>query len=159
MEAAAFIETVRAIVRDACALKGAHTDEQDAPVNYACLFAQSDAEHAELVEAASKLGSVIKETPTGPLFQVSIETSSGLLRLVKVRRPDPTRPERGDADFTLSDYEAFKRAHLGTSGFSLVERPQMEMIELVETGSDVRVYFSHPTLEVQFGLSEAHGEP
>lgn len=122
-------------------------------MNYACIFAQSKREYEELLQAAQKLGSVIKETPTGSLFQIeSLQTVSGPLQLLKVRAPDETRPERGDADFTVSDYAAFKKANLKKSGFKLVEREDFEMIELMDPSFDVRVYFSHPPLDEQLGL-------
>lgn len=71
---------------------------------------------------------------------------SGTLPLLKIRQPDPTRPERGDADFTLSDYKAFKQWALVQPGFKVITRTNMEMIELMQPGYNVRVYFSYPTL-------------
>ena len=148
-----FIDIVKALVKDACALKDRHTKEADALVNYACIFPHSESEYDEYFAVANSLGSVAKETPTGLLFLVdSIDTVSGNLRLVKVRRPDPTRTERGDADFTVDNYENFKSEILKSAGTKLIERPEMEMIELMEDGADVRVYFSNPPLDKQLGI-------
>lgn len=105
--------------------------------------------------AASSIGKVVKETRSGPLFQVEpIATVSGKLQLVKVRKPDPTRTERGDADFTVGDYEAFKKEYVSKPGFKLIgNRPDIiEMIELMDSAFDVRAYFSKVPLDKQFRL-------
>lgn len=149
-----FIALVKKLVADACALKDRHTDEYDAVVNYACVFPQSQAEYDEYYALANALGTTAKETATGKLFMIDpIETVAGILRLVKVRIPDPTRTERGDADFTVRNYDEFKAIALQQSGTKLIERETMEMIELMEEGSDVRVYFSNPPLDVQLGIA------
>lgn len=147
------IEIVINLVNDACKLKNRHTDESDAVVNYACIFPHTDNEYNMYYEVAAEMGTIAKETATGNLFLVdSIPTVAGNLRLVKVRKPDPTRTERGDADFTVKDYNAFKSKVMEKEGFKLIERPTMEMIELMEDGADVRVYFSNPPLDKQLGL-------
>ena len=147
------IDIVTSLVSDACALKDRHTDEKDAAVNYACIFPQSQEEYDEYYAVADVIGKVVKETATGNLFLVdAIPTVSGELRLVKVRKPDPTRTERGDADFTVADYDSFKKDILGKEGTKLIERPEMEMIELMEKEADVRVYFSNPPLDIQLGI-------
>lgn len=148
-----FIEIVVDLVKDACALKDRHTKEINAVVNYACIFPHSDSEYEEYFTVAKDLGSVAKDTPTGSLFLVDpIDTVAGKLRLVKVRKPDPTRTERGDADFTVADYDNFKPEILQLPGTKLIERTDMEMIELMEEGADVRVYFSNPPLDKQLGI-------
>jgi len=138
---------VRDIVADALRLSAAHTSEQKAPVNYACVFTHSTAEYEEMVKVARQLGPVAQETPTGPVFHIApLSTAAGTLRLLKIRRPDPKRPERGDADFTVADYDSFKNTHLGKPGFSLIKRTNMEMIELIDPSYDVIAYYSHPAL-------------
>ncbi|KKT14457.1 MAG: hypothetical protein UV96_C0029G0002 [Parcubacteria group bacterium GW2011_GWF2_43_38] len=107
-----------------------------------------------MIRAAARLGTVIMEMTNGLLFELAgIETISGTLKLLKVRQPDPTRPERGDADFTVADFSGFKQIYLSKPGFKLIARPQlkMEMIELMQPGYEVRVYFSNPPL-AQFAL-------
>ncbi|OGY16456.1 MAG: hypothetical protein A2785_02055 [Candidatus Chisholmbacteria bacterium RIFCSPHIGHO2_01_FULL_49_18] len=147
--------TTLEIVRDAARLRDKHTGEADAPVNYACIFAHSQEEYDSFLDVTSKIGSVIKETPTGPLLRIEpLETVSGPLQLVKVRKPDETRTERGDADFTVPDYSAFKVRVLKKPGFKLIEREEFEMIELMDPAFDVRAYFSHPPLDRQLGLRE-----
>lgn len=146
---------VKEIVKQAKTLSSAQTNQGDAPVNYACVFTHSQSEYEDMLALARQLGRVAHETRMGPVFQVSpIPTAAGSLQLLKIRRPDPDRPERGDADFTVSDYPAFKEAYLEKPGFSLIERENMEMIELIDPSFDVRVYYSHPplgeVLKIQF---------
>jgi hypothetical protein len=138
---------VQEIVEDASRLCAARTSEGSAPVNYACVFAQSEIEYEELVNLARQLGPVVRETAMGPVFHTApLETVAGNLELLKIRRPDPKRKERGDADFTVADYESFKKTYLGQPGFGIIRRPEMEMIELIDPRYNVIAYFSHPTL-------------
>lgn len=143
------ITTIQSIVRDAETLKDKHTEAKGVPVNYACIFAQSDEEYQQMDAAVAEMGKVAQETKMGNVYllEQAIETVAGPLRIVKVRKPAADRPERGDADFTLSDYPAFKREHLGQPGYQLIERPGMEMIELSDPDFDVLAYFSYPILQ------------
>jgi len=145
---------VKEIVKKATTLKNKHTDEKHSPVNYACVFSQNDNEFGVLIESAKQMGNVIKETPTGPLFQIQpLDTISGQLRLLKIRQPDKTRPELGDADFTVGNYQKFKKKHISKDFFKLIERENFEMIELMDSGFDVRAYFSNPPLDKQLNIS------
>jgi hypothetical protein len=102
---------------------------------------------------AEKIGKLIKDTPTGPLFNITpLDTKAGKLKLVKIRLPDETRLERGDADFTVRDYSAFKKDCLTKPGFKLISRDSSEMIELMDPNFNVRAYFSNPPLDRQLGL-------
>jgi len=146
---------VQEIVQQSCQLKDAHTTEKDARVNYVAIFAQSQGEYEDLLAAAKQLGLVIEQTPTGPLFEIKpLETVAGGLQLLKIRMPDKTRPERGDADFTVSNYNTFKKKYLGKPGFKLIKRKKFEMIELMDPKFEVRAYFSNPPLDQQFGLNK-----
>lgn len=153
MEIKQLEKLVQQIVEQASTLKDKHIAEKDTSVNYVAVFAQSQAEYDELLEVVNEMGSIIKDTPTGPLFKIKpLSTAAGQLKLLKIRQPDKTRPERGDADFTLVDYLAFKKKYLGKPGFKLIERETMEMIELMDKSFKVRVYFSYPPLDQQLGL-------
>src|SRR5260370_27831312 len=79
-------------------------------------------------------------------YLAPLANASGVRRLLKIRRPYPNRPVRGDADFTVADYAAFKREYLGRPGFGLIERPHMEMLELIDPSFNVLAYYSNPTL-------------
>lgn len=144
---------VQQIVARAAELKNTYTTEATAPVNYACIFSQSPEEYQELLEVVGLQGKVVQQTKMGPVFALDgFETVSGTLKLLKVRLPDPSRPEQGDADFTVQDYLGFKARYLSQPGFSLIQRENMEMIELVAPGRRVRAYFSHPPLAKVLGL-------
>ncbi len=154
MDASGFEDLVREIVREAQALKDARTSETRARVNYACIFAQSSREFAELLRHADNLGEPVQETATGPIYQIPpLDTSAGPLQLLKIRTPDVTHFDRGDADFTVSDYAAFKRDVLKKPGFTVIsKREDFEMIELMDPAFRVRAYFSKPPMDEQLGL-------
>ncbi len=149
---------IRKIVSEAQRLSSAHTSEKKAPVNYACIFAQSETEYEELINLARQLGPMVQETAMGPVFHiVPLSTAAGTLELLKIRRPDPKRLERGDADFTVADYESFKKTYLGRPGFGIIKRSEMEMIELIDPSYNVIAYFSYPALAtiLKINLGEA----
>ena len=148
------VKLILRIVKESCDLKNKFTQERDALVNYCCIFSQSDKEFNELKGLANKIGKVIKETPSGPLYQiVPVETVSGPLKLLKVRHADETKPERGDADFTVKNYSGFKDKYLSRDKFKLILRNDFEMIELIDSEFKVRTYFSNPPLDEQFCLN------
>ncbi len=147
------IQLVEEIVKKANDLKNKHTSEKNALVNYACIFAQSEEEYNNLIMIVKEIGSVIKETPTGLLFHIQpLKTVSGNLKLLKIRKPDPTRPELGDADFTVENYPEFKNNYLSKTGFKLIVRENFEMIELIDSKFNVRAYFSNPPLDKQLTI-------
>ena len=148
-----FKNLVVEIAKEACVLKDKHTGEKLATINYACVFAQSDDEFSALAETTKQLGNVIKETATGPIFRIRpLCTVSGKLNLLKIRRPDTTRPERGDADFTVGNYLDFKKKYARKIFFKLLKYDNFEMIELKDPEFNVRAYFSDPTLDEQLKI-------
>jgi hypothetical protein len=153
MNVTALKQLVEEIVKNANDLKNKHTSEKNAPVNYACVFCQNNEQYNSLVALAQEIGKVVEETPTGPLFHIQpLDTVAGKLRLLKIRKPDATRLELGDADFTVSNYPEFKKKYLSQKGFKLIVRKNFEMIELVDPKSNVRAYFSNPPLDKQLGI-------
>ena len=115
-----FKKLLQAIVEKAHKLKNKYTTEINAPVNYACIFSHSKEEYDGLVEFVQTVGKIIKKTPTGLLFQITpIETIAGKLQILKIRFPDITRPECGDADFTVTLFSDFKKKYLTKKGFKL----------------------------------------
>ena len=153
MNIAKLRQMIQSIVKQANELKNKYTTEQDVPVNYACIFSQSQKEFEAFASLAKQSGKIILDTKSGPLFQISpLNTAAGQLKLLKIRMPDKTRPERGDADFTVTNYPEFKKTYLAKKGFKLIERENMEMIELIDPKFNVRAYFSHPPLDQQLGL-------
>ena len=143
---------VQEIVEKANNMKDKHTSEKNAPVNYACIFCQDRKQYDNLLVVMKKIGKMIEETPTGPLFHIQpLDTIAGKLQLLKIRKPDVARPELGDADFTVSNYPEFKRKYLPQKGFKLIVK-NFEMIELVDPKFNVRAYFSNPPLDKQLGI-------
>lgn len=143
------------IVEKGSILKNKHTDEINAPVNYACIFSQSDDEFNTLLETSKKIGNIIEETQTWPLFYIyqPIDTISGQLKLLKIRHPDMTKSELGYADFTIDNYQDFKKKYLSQELFKLIEREDFEMIELMDPKFDVRVYFPDLPLDKQLWIN------
>ena len=141
---------IQLIVSQAKEMKDKHMAGDDSSVNYAAIFSQDDDEYEDLIEAIKEFGEVILDTKTGSLFKITpLDTAAGDLKLVKIRKPDKTRPERGDADFTVDDYGKLKKEFLGKEGFKLIEREDFEMIELMDSEFNVRAYFSNPPLDKQ----------
>jgi hypothetical protein len=54
----------------------------------------------------------------------------------------------------LSDYNDFKQKYLDQDGFSLITRPNYEMIELMKPGAAVRAYFSDPPTDARLGIDK-----
>lgn len=148
------IHLVQDIVQRAVDLKDRHNVEVGARANYCCIFTQNEDERESMLDAAAYIGHVILETPSGPIFllRTAIHTVAGDLRLLKIRRPDPARPERGDADFTLADYAALRARAVQDPAFAVVTRPECEMLELVGKDLNVRAYFSDKPIDEELGL-------
>ena len=144
---------VEEIVKNAERLKNKHLKNDNSPVNYACIFSQTQKEYQELITLSNKIGKVVKEMPSGMLYQIKpLKTVAGNLQLLKIRIPDATRPERGDADFSIPNYPEFKQRYLHKTGIKLIPKDNFEMIELMDPEFNVRAYFSYPPLDEQFGL-------
>ncbi len=144
---------VKSIVEKATSLKNKYIDNENTPVNYACIFSQSKEEYDELLEVTRKIGNIVKEMSTGLIFHIEpIQTISGVLKLLKIRIPDPTRPELGYADFTVSNFPGFEKKYLSKNGFKRVQKENFYMIELVDPEFDVRAYFSNPPLDKQLNI-------
>ena len=124
-------------------------------INYSAIFCQNDAEYEQFNKEASRVGAVIEDTSTGPLykFHKPFQTVAGPLWLLKVRKPDLTRPQRGDADFTLQDYNFIKEKYSGNKEhFRVLDRGNFEMIELRDPKFDVLSYFSNIPLTIQLSI-------
>lgn len=150
------INFVKEIIDEANSMRTKHANMFNAHVGYCCIFCHSDEEYNAIDGIVRSFGKVAQDTPTGFTYVIpEIQTVAGGLRILKVRKPDPTRLEKGDADFSLSDYKSFKEVNLGREGFKLIERPNNEMIELMDGAYNVRAYFSYPHVEEHSGIREA----
>lgn len=124
-------------------MKDRYTDAKAAPIEFACIFCQSDEEYARLTTQIQTLGKTAQDTTTGFTYQLNqpLATKAGPLSLVKIRKPDPLRKERGDTDFN-TNYPEFKEKYRDEPNFELIERDDFEMLRLSVPGKDVMVCFS-----------------
>lgn len=131
------------IVNDCVSLKNKYTKKQNLEIDYICIFSQTQEEYQELINHALQIGKNVNETKTGPVFKfhTPLKTIAGDAKVLKIRTPDETRPERGDVDFN-TNYEEFKKEYMTKPNFSLIIRESFEMIELKDDQYDVLVYFS-----------------
>lgn len=120
-----------------------NTAENNFEIDYLGIFSRNDSEYQELTDFVCGLGKELDpgRTKTGLTFLLdkSMQTSAGELKYLKIRKPDPTRPQRGAPDFKVGNYVEFKEKYLKNGNFSLVVRKNFEMLEL--KGVDVLVYF------------------
>ena len=148
-------DLIKDIVKKSNELKNKYTNEINAKVNYACIFCKDDNEYNNYIKILKEDGNIIiEDTYSGPLFKIKdLETISGTLKLVKIRRYDDKHLDLGDADFTVSNYIKFKKRYITNHNFKLIVREDSEMIELMEEGYDVRTYFSNPPLDKKLGIN------
>lgn len=124
-------------------------------INYAAIFCRDEAEYKLLDQAARQLGRVVDDTATGYVYYLNqaFDTPAGPLKILKIRLPDPSRQERGDTDFTLSNYQTLKQQVISDADhFKVIDRGHFEMLELRDEHFDALVYFSNIPLIVQLGL-------
>lgn len=131
------------------AIKDNTRENINAFIDYVAIFSRDQTEFDKLNIIVKSIGiEVDKNTAkTGLTYLLykPIQTSAGLLKLVKIRLPDPTRPQRGAPDFKIPNYQEFKNKYLTKSGnFALMVRKEYEMIEI--KGVDVLVYIPDNTL-------------
>lgn len=122
------------------------TKQSGAVLDYMAIFSRNQKEFDDMLACISPLGEEVDTAmqKTGMTFKlhVPIETDEGSITFLKIRKPDPTRPQRGAPDFVIKDYPAFKDKYLCTSGdFTLMFHVNSEMVEL--KGVDVLVYIKN----------------
>lgn len=137
-----FLKIIEYITKNCRDLKNKYINE-DLKIDYICIFSQSQKEYQELLKIASNLGELVDETKTGPVFKFHNPpgTVIGNPKVLKIRIPDKTRPERGDVDFT-TEYATFKKNYFDDKRFKLIKREKFEMLELKDSVFDIIVYFS-----------------
>ena len=146
-------EVVQYIADKSFELKNKYTDATNAPLEFACIFCQTEGEFQRFSDLAKERGHVVQETPSGKtyLLDVAIQTKAGALRLLKVREPDIKRKERGDADFNTS-YPEFKMKYEKNPRFELITRDSFEMLRLSDPEFDVMSCFSNIPLSKNLGI-------
>ena len=147
-------EIVDYIVENAVKLKNKYAEEKSASLDWVAIFTRSEEEFKDFLKKTNSLGEVIQDTETGPIFKLNhpVKTKAGDLLIIKIRKPDKTRPQRGDGDFRIDNYVEFKKKCLTNKHFSLIERKDHEMLELKDDGFDVLVYFSNPPISKVLGV-------
>ena len=147
-------ELAKDIVKKANDLKNKYTNEVNAKVSYVAIFCKNDEEFNNYIKILKNDNNeVVDDTYSGPVFKInSLETVSGTLKLLKIRRYDDKHLDLGDADFNVSNYEEFKNKYVNKPNFNLISREDYEMIELMEDGYEVRAYFSNPPLDEELGI-------
>jgi hypothetical protein len=120
-----------------------NTEGVEVVIDYVAIFAKNDEEFNRLNSFAKTLGKEVdmESAKTGHTYELfePLQTSVGLLKLVKIRKPDQVRPQRGAPDFKVKNYQEFKNKYIRSSGnFTLMLRKDYEMIEI--KGIDVYVY-------------------
>lgn len=148
-----FEETVKYIVDKSFELKNKFTDAKDAPVEFACIFCQNEDEYRNLDRLVGEKGGIVQETPSGKIYLLTegIPTKAGFLRLLKVRKPDPDRKEKGDADFNIS-YAGLKAKYSNDPRFELIKRDSFEMLRLSDPEFDVMSCFSNIPMSKDLGI-------
>ena len=136
--------TINYIASRSAELKNRYTNMSTTPIEFACIFSQNEEEYNKFTDEIETLGEIVERTSSGFTYLLvkPIHTAVGPLQLVKIRKPDTRRPERGDADFN-TDYENFKKMYLKNPGFELVKREDFEMLRLSDPEFDVMACFSN----------------
>jgi hypothetical protein len=137
------------LVKQGLATLERFTDEKNGALDYVAIFAKDENEFNDLLMIAETVGQEVdKETAkTGRTFLLNkpLDTTAGVLSLIKIRKPDDTRLQRGAPDFKIPDYQQFKDKYLKSDGnFTLMLKNDYEMIEI--KGPDVLVYIPDKTL-------------
>lgn len=147
------ITTIDYIVSRSNELKNKFTDASTAPVEFACIFCQNGKEYEKFTNSIQSLGKIIQNTESGFTYLLNepIKTVAGPLRLIKIRKPDTRRRERGDADFN-TDYINFKREYQKNPKFELVKRRTFEMLRLSDPEYHTMACFSNTPLSKDLGI-------
>lgn len=147
------VTTINYIVNRSTELKNKFTNASSVPVEFACIFCQSEKEYKGFTNSIEKFGKIVERTKSGftYLLDKPVVTIVGPLRLVKIRKSDPNRPERGDADFN-TNYESFKKNYQSDSRFELVKRETFEYLRLSHPNFDVMACFSNIPKSKDLGI-------
>ncbi len=99
-----FNNIISYIIEKCVELKDGRTNEKDLEIDYICILSQNQEEYNELLKQAKKIGEIVDETKTEPVFKFNHPplTIAGKLKVLKIRLPDKMRPQRGDVDFNMT---------------------------------------------------------
>lgn len=112
------------------------------PIKSLTVFAHSQSEFELLIGILAKIGKPYNYN-NGPRVELyePIKVGKNRITHLRIRKPDPERPQVGCNDFE-TDYEIFKSEYLlkQADNLSLIKRPEYEMIELYGKEFDVLAY-------------------
>jgi len=147
------IVTIKYVVSHSTKLKDRYTSASTAPIESACIFCQNEEEYKEFTNSIETMGKIVEKTQSGFTYLLDdpLKTVAGPLRLVKIRKTDPNRLERGDADFN-TDYKDFKDRYEKDPKFELVKRESFEMLRLSNPKFDVMACFSNIPKSTDLGI-------
>jgi len=147
------IVTIKYVVSHSTKLKDRYTSASTAPIEFACIFCQNEEEYKEFTNSIETMGKIVEKTQSGFTYLLDdpLKTVAGPLRLVKIRKTDPNRLERGDADFN-TDYKDFKDRYEKDPKFELVKRESFEMLRLSNPKFDVMACFSNIPKSTDLGI-------
>lgn len=137
------------------ALEGSSAQDKS-PIDFVSIFSKDDLEFNQLTEAieprAKKIKSDTGITGITYLLSTSIQTEAGELKIVRIRKPDPTRPQRGAPDFRVPDYKSFKEECLNknSGNYTILMRKGFELVEI--KGINVLVYVPNVPISEELGL-------
>jgi len=105
------------------------------PITYLTIFGNHPHQYNRFVEWASVLGTK-SEANNGFRFELKepIQTAGGLVKSIRIRKPDVYRSQIGCADVRVEDYSKFKSEELQKhpENLRLIERPEYDMIEFFD---------------------------
>ena len=112
------------------------------PIKSLTVFAHSQSEFELLNEILAKIGKPYNYN-NGPRVELyePIEVGENFITHLRIRKPDPERPQVGCNDFE-TDYGDFKSEYLSkhANNLNLIKRPEYEMIELHDKEFDILAY-------------------
>ncbi len=112
------------------------------PIKSLTVFAHSQSEFELLTEILKEIGKPYNYN-NGPRVELHepIEVGESSIDHLRIRKPDPERPQVGCNDFEV-DYTTFKNEYLSQhpNNLTLIERPEYEMIELHDKEFAVLAY-------------------
>ena len=143
------INIIEYIVKQWIIAVKSNTEETDYSLDYVAINSRTNEEYFRFIEIFNNIGKIIKSELTWETYILHnpIEILWFKLGLLKIRKVDPTRPQRWYPDFKVN-YKKFKEKYIKSSNFALIIREDFEMIEL--KWIDVLVYFPNKTLGEEF---------
>jgi hypothetical protein len=115
---------------------------RDFPIKSLTVFSHSPEEFELLCKILESLGKPYNYN-NGPRVELYKPIESGTNRIthLRIRKPDPDRPEVGCNDFE-TDFDSFKNKYLldHPANLSLIRRLEYDMIELHNPGFNVLAY-------------------